>query len=76
MVDEDEAWAPGGKEPPMDSTYLEEVEAFLAEITQDREEPIEEGEAIQVLATWKETRVAVAEERKKRGLPPPLVPDL
>ncbi|CAK0886707.1 unnamed protein product [Prorocentrum cordatum] len=60
---------------PEHGAHLEE-DAFLAEVEQDREEPIEEDEAIQVLATWKETRVAVAEERKRRGLPPPAAPDL
>ncbi|CAK0882257.1 unnamed protein product [Prorocentrum cordatum] len=76
LVEDDYVWEAAGEEHHPAASSQEEVDAFLAEVEQDREEPMEEDEAIQVLATWKEIRVAVAEERKKRGLPPPHAPDL
>ncbi|CAK0790522.1 unnamed protein product [Prorocentrum cordatum] len=76
LVEDDYVWEAAGEETPPAAGSPEEIEAFLAEVEHDREEPMEEDEAIQVLATWKETRAAVAEERKKRGLPPPQAPDL
>ena len=32
-------------------------------------EPIEEREAVEVLATWKQTKTAMTQEKLKRGLP-------
>eukprot|EP00974_Lingulodinium_polyedra_P071823 6949496-Lingulodinium_polyedra.AAC.1 len=81
VQDQEDAWAveeeatPGGAS----SSSPEGVQALLAEIEQDLEEPLEEEAAVQVLATWKDTRQEMNKERLRRGFrpaPPPPGPDL
>ncbi|CAK0820029.1 unnamed protein product, partial [Prorocentrum cordatum] len=47
LVEDDYVWEAAGEEHHPAASSQEEVDAFLAEVEQDREEPMEEDEAIQ-----------------------------
>jgi hypothetical protein len=57
-------------EPRRDDDDNYDIETEINEILADGDEPIDEEDAIDILATWKETRAAMNKEKLQRGFKP------